>query len=447
MSDLRVPWGQEELLLPLPSHWTCRQVAQSQPIHASKDWEDRLARALARPVAGPPLQDLLSKCKHGRIVLIVEDLTRHSPLERILAVVLKEIHHAGIAEGQMEIVFASGMHPPMTEQDAREKLGPDAARIAHRPNPWHDERAYVRVGRVGKVDVQIDRGVAEADVRILISSVSPHLQAGFGGGYKMFFPGCGLQRSIRLLHRVGIRRQGQGQCVGTDVNVNPMRRAIDAAGALVDARHGRSFSVQYLLDADDRPAHIAAGEILPTHRMVTKQCALAYGVLPEPPADVVITNAHPRDHDLWQAFKCIPNTCWAARKGGVVICLARCELGLNEMKKMWWPISPFWTRRFVRWLGAETISSLLDRIVKHLAGDSQWFIRLASQILRRNPIFIVSPRLVADGVTFPGVALFADVEDALAAAQKRLGPGPQRVVVYPAGGICYPSPSATTKRS
>lgn len=445
MADIHVPWGQDQLPIHLPANWTLQQVAEPNLVSAPSNWEDRLASALTKPVAGPALRDLLEQNRSGRIVFIVEDLTRHSPLEHILGVILKEIRHAGVANENMEIVLASGMHPPMEEAEVRAKLGAPAEGIPHRMNPWHDEKAYVHLGKAYGLDVKIDRGVVEADLRILISSVSPHLQAGFGGGYKMFFPGCSLQHNIRLLHRVGIRRQGQGQLVGTDAESNPMRRVIDAAGALVDAHHGTTFSVQYLLDGDDLPVHIAVGEPIPAHRMITKQCALACGILPETPADVVITNAYPRDRDLWQSFKCIPNTCWAARPDGVVICLARCELGLNEMKQIWWPLRPAGTRRLIRWLGPQNISSLMDRIVKHLAGDSQWFIRLATQILQRNRIFMVSPQLVADGVNFPGMDLFGSVEEALAKAQTLLGEGPQRVAVYPTGGISYPCPTSAER--
>ncbi|MBN1942390.1 MAG: DUF2088 domain-containing protein [Phycisphaerae bacterium] len=441
MADVQVPWGQAELPIHLPANWRLQQVAQPEFPAAPSDWEDRLAMALSKPVAGPSLRERLEAVRGGNVVLIVEDLTRHSPLGRILDVILREVRHAGVPDERLEIVIASGMHPPPAREEIRAKLGPAAEGIACRFNPWHDEKAYVNLGRAGGVEVRVDRGVAEADLRILVSSVSPHLQAGFGGGYKMLFPGCGLQRNIRLLHRVGICRRGQGQLVGTSAEDNPMRRVIDQAGALVDARHGVTFSVQYVLDGENLPAHAAAGETIPAHRMVAKQCALSCGVMPEGAADVVIANAYPRDHDLWQAFKCIPNTCWAARPNGVVICLARCELGLNEMKRMWWPFSPGATRRLVRLLGPHTISSLIDRIVKQLAGDSQWFIRLASQLLERNWIYLVSPKLKSDGVTFPGVAIFGTVEEAVARAQKVLGEGPQRVAVYPAGGISYPSPS------
>jgi nickel-dependent lactate racemase len=437
--ELTVPWGDGELAVSLPTHWSLLPLGA--PVLPSADvcWREHLGAALAKPTAGPALGQLLAARAGGKIVLVVEDLTRHSPLAEILDVLLREIRQAGVANERLEIVVAAGMHPPCEPAAMAAKLGPAAAGIPWRWNPWDTPEAYVHVGRVGKVDVRVDRGVADADLRILVSSVSPHLQAGFGGGYKMLLPGCAELASIRRLHRCGIRRRGQGRLVGVEPPANAMRAVIDAAGRMLDRRRGKTFVVEYLLDAENRPTHVAAGEPMTTHRLLTKRCALNSGVLQETTADVVIANAHPRDHDLWQCFKSIPNTCWAARPGGVVICLARCPAGLNEMKQMpFWPLSPAGTRKLVQWLGPETICSLLDRFVARLAGDSQWFIRLAAQLLERNPIFMVSPTLAATGARFPGLAIFDALEPAVAATEAALGPGPKRVALYPHGGATYP---------
>lgn len=439
MQDFQVPWGDDTFRVSIPDDWPMLQQASPSLKPASPDWPQHLAEALNNPGTGPKLAELLRGLgSEGRLSILVEDATRHSPTDRILEVVLREVRHAGIAEEQMEIVIAGGMHPPLSAEEAAAKLGPAAKGIAWRCNPWDEFEEYDHLGRVGKVDIRIDRRVVRSDLRILISSVSPHLQAGFGGGAKMLLPGCGELASIRHMHRTGLSRKGTRQMVGLEPGRNAMRSVIDQAGQFVDQTHGRTFSVQYLQDGEDQPVDIAAGELIPTHRMLVKKCAVACGIVPEGQADILITNAHPRDHDLWQCFKCIPNTCWGARPGGVVICLARCPQGLNEMKTMSWPLSPAMTRRVVRFLGPETICSLMDRIVKQLAGDSQWFIRLATQMLERNHLLMVSPHLVEQGVQFPGIGMYYSLGDALAQAEKLLGAGPHRVSLYREGGISYP---------
>jgi len=439
MPDLSVPWGHEEFRFSLPEAWQVEQVASPSLRPAPGDWEDRLALALSQPVAGEPLARLLAARPHGRIVLVVEDLTRQTPLAGVLDVVMREMRHARIRDEQVEIVFATGMHPPVTPEQAREKLGPAVEGIRWRSNPWSDRSAHVSLGHVDKVPVLVDRAVASADLRVVISSVSPHLQAGFGGGYKMIFPGCSHLETIRALHRLGLGRSMR-QLVGLPRSANAMRSAIDAAGEKLDAAGGKTFAVHFLLDEKDLPTSAAAGDVLPSHRMIRKQCSVACGIVTPAQADVLITNAHPRDFDLWQCFKSIPNTLWAARPNGVIICLARCEAGMYGMHVPHWPLGPTWTRRLFRMVGPEAISSLLGRLMPSLAGDAAFFVRLATQTLVRNPVLMVSPALHASGATFPGLRILASMDAAVAEAERLLPPGSRRVVVFPAGGTTFPIP-------
>ncbi len=71
--------------------------------------------------------------------------------------------------------------------------------------PVDDLSAYVELGTVEpRIPVRVFRPVAEADLRILIGSVLPHLQAGFGGGYKLIFPGTSHRSTLGALHRQGL---------------------------------------------------------------------------------------------------------------------------------------------------------------------------------------------------------------------------------------------------
>ncbi len=237
------------------------------------------------------------------------------------------------------------------------------------------------------------------------------------------------------------------QLAGTSAEQNPMRQAIDAAGEMIDRHAGATFALQYILDNNDMPASVAAGEPVPTQRMLAKQGAVACGVLINQPADVLITSAHPRDFDLWQAFKCIPNTLWAARPNGIIICLARCPAGSNGMEFPPVRFSSKWARRLLHWIGPDTLPSLLIRTVPKLAGDAAFFVRLAAQALHRNPILMVSPRLCEEGIRFPGLDVLPTVEAAIAAAKQMLGEGPQKVVLFPSGGTTYPVPPADKRRT
>ncbi len=444
MPELSLPWGPSELRIVLPEHWQLQQVARATLPKAKDNWPDELAMLISQSGGEAGLGQLLAARRGGRIVLVVEDATRHSPLAKIIEVIMREIAHARIADSQVEVVFATGMHPPVTIAEAVAKLGPFAQSLRWRSNCCHDQSAYVCLGRWGGIDVWLDRLVASADLRILISSVSPHLQAGFGGGYKMLFPGCARIDTIGALHRQGLSRSPR-PLVGTDGAANPMRKAIDAAGQLADSNSGRSYGVLYVLDESDSPTLIAVGEPPSCQQMLAKRCSVACGVLTESPADILLVNAYPRDSDLWQSFKCIANTQWAARAGGVIVCLTRCEMGSYGMKIPPWPLSPSGTRRLVRLLGPAALGSLLTRLVPSLAGDAAFFVRLALATINRNPVLMVSPTLHAELGRFPGLTILPTVEQAFSLAEKILGGGSRRVVAFPAGGITFPVLAASVE--
>jgi hypothetical protein len=54
---------------------------------------------------------------------------------------------------------------------------------------------------------------------------------------------------------------------------------------------------------------------------------------------------------------------------------------------------------------------------------------------------MVSPAMHEQGIVFPGVRIFGTPQEAAAAADKLLGGGPQRVTIFPDGGITYPVPA------
>ncbi len=411
MAEITIPWGQESQALELPAGWTVQQVARPAIPPAGEDWQEHLATALTRPEGSPPLAKLLAARQAGKICVVVEDVSRHSPLAEILRIVFRELSHAQIPNENIEIVFATGMHPALTPAQAVEKIGEElAARVGWRCNPWGKSDAYVSVGVVrdgpAALDLRIDRGVARAELRLVVTCVSPHLQAGFGGGYKMLLPGCAHLESIRQLHLAGVPRRAV-QMVGQPHTANRMRRLIDAAGAAVDEAGGRSFGIQYVLDADDRLAAVAAGDVTACQRMLAKQCAAGCGVVIDSPADVVIASAFPREFDLWQSFKAVANTCGAVRANGVLICLTRCPGGAN-MPTFSLPIEAKWIRRAVRLVGADALASLLTRTVPSLAGDAAFFVRLALQVLQRMTLMMVSPALVEGGTKMLGLELLAE---------------------------------------
>ena len=114
----------------------------------------------------------------------------------------------------------------------------------------------ISAGRRQGIPVRVFRPVAEADLRILIGSVLPHLQAGFGGGYKLIFPGTSHRTTLGALHRQGLDGGSDaGGLLGGDAAANPMRRAIHAAAELL----GPCWSISHLIGGPGQIFRVIAG--------------------------------------------------------------------------------------------------------------------------------------------------------------------------------------------
>ena len=98
--------------------------------------------------------------------------------------------------------------------------------------------------------------MAEAGLRILIGSVLPHLQAGFGGGYKLIFPGTSHRTTLGRTASPGAGRAVRpGRLLGVPRRGNAMRQAIHAAAE----RLGPCWSISHLTGGRGQVFRIVAG--------------------------------------------------------------------------------------------------------------------------------------------------------------------------------------------
>ena len=182
----------------------------------------------------------------ARVAIVVDDPSRWTPVREALPIVLRRLHAAGVGREDVTISVGVGRHHAVDAEAMRRRLG-DSIAAGYRcySPPVDDLSAYVDLGSTPQgVPVRVFRPVAEADLRILIGSVLPHLQAGFGGGYKLIFPGTSHRTTLGALHRQGLAGGSDpAGLLGSHAAGNPMRQAIHAAAE----RLGPCWSISHLV--------------------------------------------------------------------------------------------------------------------------------------------------------------------------------------------------------
>ena len=110
----------------------------------------------------------------------------------------------------------------------------------------------------------------QVDLAIGLGQISPHMDAGFGGGGKIILPGVSGKPTVEQNHAFMIAPGSRLACI----EGNPVREDIDEAAALTNL----GFIVNTVTDNRGRVAHVAAGEPCAAHRAgaAAKMAMLGY---------------------------------------------------------------------------------------------------------------------------------------------------------------------------
>lgn len=278
-----------------------------------------LREALAHPIGTPPLCEVVRPGQ--KVVLIVDDNTRLTPTRAIVPVILDELNRAGVADGDIYAVIASGTHRPMTPQEKAEKYGPQVlSRIRVLDHSYRDPDRLVDYGRTRRgTRILINKDVIAADVRITIGNIIPHHPTGWSAGAKTVLPGVAGEETVAQMHLLGCRHASLG-------NVDtPMRQEMEDFAAGI----GLSFILNVILNQAGQLVGAVAGHFIGAHRAGVEIAKAVYGAPIPALADLVISSTSPVDWDLFQADKGLNSGELATKVGGEIVLVAGCREGIS----------------------------------------------------------------------------------------------------------------------
>ncbi len=430
--EMTLPWGDGELSLPLPKDWQVNGVLEPAPRPGVQDTAEEVVRSLANPIGSLRLRDMVEEGME--VALVIDDLSRPTPLHLILPIVLEELERGGARRQDITLVTALGVHRPMTEGEVAARIGASILDGLNWKNHSCDEaEALTFLGTTRRgTSVQINESVARADLIVSVGCIEPHIIASFGGGYKNLIPGVAGRETIAHNHILNCA-PSTFNMVGQPIDGNPMRLDLEEAGRMLEPP---VFVVNAVLNSDQEIVRMVAGDPIEAHRKGAQISTDLYGAEIPGLADVVVTDSHPMDHDLRQGVKSLANTIRAVRRGGVHITLVKADegVGVFGLADSDLPLG----RRALRLLSPLLLRLVPKLKIQGLGEEDRFFLYFALQAMRHADLLIYAPTIPADvQAKLPFVTFVDSVDEAIAAGQRR-APGPADVLVFPYGGITYP---------
>lgn len=415
---INLAYGRTGLEVDLPD-WA--DVIRAQFVPGIPDEAEALQTALRAPIASPPLGELVHP--GDRVMIVHTDITRATPNDRILPVILQELESLGVARKDISLLNGLGTHRPQTEAELRAMLGDwiveNYCCLQHDCN---DDQNLVSLGETTHGHpVRINRLYMESDVRILTGFIEPHFFAGFSGGPKAVLPSLAGRESVFTNH--GLRMIAHPNARWGVTEGNPIWEEMREVALLTHP----TFLLNVTLNIIHGITGVFAGDMMAAHTLgcaFVKENAM---VKVDTPYDIVITtnSGYPLDQNLYQSVKGMQAANQIVRDGGAIVIATECEDGL--------PNHGLYASLLTQ---AGSPQDALDMISQPgFHAQDQWQVQIQAQIQQRADVYVYSNGLSDEQIKQALFSPCRDIERTVADLKEKYG---SRICVLPEGPQTIP---------
>jgi nickel-dependent lactate racemase len=412
---IQLSYGKNGLTVDLP---LAADVIRPRHTAGLPDETAAIRAALAAPFGSAPLA---ARVKPGdRVVVAHSDITRATPNDRLLPVILAELEAAGVRREDITLLNALGTHRPQTPAELRAMLGDFI--VDHYRCLQHDAFDDSNLVALGQTSfghpVRLSRTLLDADFKILTGFIEPHFFAGFSGGPKGVLPALAGAESVLTNHgyaMINDPRSTWGVCDG-----NPIWEEMREMALKVTP----SFLVNVTLNVEKQITGVFAGDMLAAHRAGRDFVREHAMVQVTAPYDVILTtnSGYPLDQNLYQTVKGMSAASQVIRQGGAIIMAAACADGL--------PDHGLYGKLLAEAGSPDAILAMLAQ--PGYSAQDQWQVQVQATIQKKADVYVYS-----DGLSETQIrrALFNPCGDIAARVQALTEKHGPRVCVMPDGPL------------
>lgn len=416
--QIHLQYGKDGLHVDLPSANVT--ILAPRFISGLADEAAEFRQAVRAPINTKPLKEMIAAT--DRVAIVIPDITRPLPTERLLPWLFAELSHVPAAN--FVIINGTGSHRVNTPDELQGMVGADVFKYYRIVN--HNSHDAATLALAGKTtdgrEVYFNRDYVEADKRLVLGFIEPHFMAGFSGGYKGIFPAVADIASIMHYHRADVI--GDVNSTWGVLEGNPTQAQIRHNGALLPV----DFCINVTINRQRDITGFFCGEVLAAH---AKGCEFSKATVMRPcekPFPIVITtnSGYPLDQNLYQAVKGMSAAAQVVQQDGLIVQASKCNDGFPEHGN------------FKQLLfNHNSPQAILDTILAPgFSLYDQWEAQLLAIIRLKARVGLLSD-IPADEVRRAHLEPVTDIAAYVAAELQRIGQGAP-IAVLPEGPMTIP---------
>jgi nickel-dependent lactate racemase len=346
-----------------------------------------IGERLDNPVDSKPLEEIVSAGE--TVLIVVPDATRQTASGQIVNLLVRRLIANGTMPHEIRIIFATGIHRPVTEDEKREILTPFIAQrvktLDHHARDLMrlaglESKQFANFGEINGTPIELNRALIEHDRVIIVGGVTFHYFAGFTGGRKLICPGLASAQTIAATHRLAFDCETKQRAAGVGLGLlraNPVHEAFVEVVEKVNP----SFAVNTFVNEKGEAVDLFCGDWRTSHEKACAVYAAQNTIEIGEKRDLVIVSCggFPYDINIIQAHKALETASKACADGGTIVFLAECADGTGR-------------KDFLDWFAAENSEALAENLCAEyqVNGQTAWSLlkkaeRFNIQILTSLP--------------------------------------------------------------
>jgi nickel-dependent lactate racemase len=336
-----------------------------------------IGESISTPIQSPPIEDLISGGES--VLIVVSDATRATGSAQILNLLVRRLIQIGVLPSDLAIIFATGIHRPVTAAEKVELLSPFIAqRVRTIDHDAFDYSAMISLGTTDRgTPVEVNRLLKEFSHVVITGAIGFHYFAGFTGGRKSICPGLASARTIEATHVLALDFDSGGRRTGVGTAIldgNAVHEECEKITSMIEP----CFGINSVVDDHGRTVRIHAGQWRAAHRAGCIEFLSNHSLRIDGKRDLVVVSCggYPYDINLIQAHKSLDMAALACKEGGDIVLLAECRDGLGHP-------------RFLNWFDEEDSCALATRLrdAYEVNGQTAWSLLTKAE---RHRIHLIS---------------------------------------------------------
>ncbi len=270
-------------------------------------------------------------------MLVVADKTRLCGYPTYLPLLIRQLEKQGMDREKLRIVIAYGTHPRQSDEECLTSYGEIYNQLSFIHHNCHDEELFVELGQTSKgTPIRHRLDLLEASAIITMGPICHHYFAGYGGGRKLIFPGCGELKAIYQNHGLyldSVNEELSPSCQPGVIDKNPLADDLFE----IEAKNPADLAIHGILDSHGNITDMIFGkgrkDYLGACALHGKSCEIT-----SEPFDTVVASCGgiPKDINFIQSHKAIHNAAMFVQDGGLLVIYCECRDGIGSRTFLPW---------------------------------------------------------------------------------------------------------------